>query len=653
MISQNTIDAIFQATRVEDVIDDFVKLTKRGVNFKGLCPFHDEKTPSFTVSPTRNIYKCFGCGRGGNAVTFLMEHEGLSYPESLRFLARKYNIEIEETAVSAEYEAEKLERDSLFLINEFAGRFYQKQLKETDIGKSVGLSYFKERGLLLKTIDKFELGYSPANGDQLTRSAVAQGYNIELLRQLGLTTEKDRDFFFNRVMFPIHNLSGKIVAFAGRQLSDQKKSAKYINSKESDIYHKSKVLYGLHLAKQAIRKEDHCILVEGYTDVLSLHQSGIENIVASSGTALTVDQIRLIKRYTNHVKVLYDGDTAGVKAALRGIDLILEQDLNIEVVLLPEKEDPDSYLSKIGATAFKQYLDEKATDFILFKTNLVLEEAGNDPVKKASLIKDIIGSLARIQDPIKRSVYLRQCATLLEVEEQILVSETNKSMSQRHRNQRIDGLRSSRYDRDHEPPPPHRPDSYKEDDQSKSASTYTDEYQERDIVRILILHGNKLMQEEPEPVSVGEYIISHIQETIPTFDNPLYGEIVTVYGQQIVQGNKIDADFFTHHPKQAISQLAISICSTPYSYSENWEKMWGIHLETQPDPEANEVQDSIQALFRFLLRKYQKMSEENNEKIKKLKDDVDGENLIKQLQVQSILIEKRNEIANKLNTVIF
>ncbi len=648
MISQNSIDAIFQATRIEEVVDEFVRLTKRGVNFKGLCPFHDEKTPSFVVSPTRNIFKCFGCGRGGTAVNFLMEHEGLSYPEALKYLARKYNIEVEETGVSADYVVEKQERDSLYLINEFAVEFYRRQLLETDLGKSIGLGYFKERGLLLKTIEKFDLGYAPASGDGLTQSAIDKGYNIDFLRKLGLTTDRDRDFFFNRVMFPIHNLSGKVVAFAGRQLAHQKKSAKYINSKESEIYHKSKVLYGLHLAKHAIRKEGYCILVEGYTDVLSLYQSGIENVVASSGTALTVDQIKLIKRYSDQIKILFDGDPAGIKAALRGIDLILEQDLNVDLILLPEKEDPDSYLNRVGTSAFRQYLAQHAQDFILFKTQLVKEEAGNDPVQKASLIKDIIGSLARIQDPIKRSLYIRQCADLLDVNEELLVVETNKAMNLRHRNARIDAIRQARYE--------HRAEKELLNKAFPSPSKQTDsisndEYQEQDIVRILIVHGDKLIQDDPEEVSVAAYILAHIQDTIPAFDNPLYAKIATLYGQRLAEGKSINADFFTHHQNREIAQLATSFLSSPYEYSENWEKMYGIRLESQPQPDENEIQDSSQALLRFLLRKYQKMSEENSKKIKALSDGNDTE-LLKQLQAQAVLIEKRNEIAEKLSTVI-
>jgi len=577
MISQETIDAIFQAAHIEDVVEEFVHLTKRGVNMKGLCPFHDEKTPSFTVSPARNIYKCFGCGKGGNAVNFLMELEGLSYPEALRYLAKKYNISIEETQMPEEYEAEKQERDSLYLINEYAKDFYKKQLYNTDLGKSIGLSYFKERGLLRKTLDAFELGFATTSRDELTKSAVEAGYNIELLRKLGLTNDHNRDFFFNRVMFPIHNLSGKVVAFAGRHLVSDKKSPKYINSKESDIYHKSKVLYGLHLAKKAIRKDDYCLLVEGYTDVLSLHQSGIENVVASSGTSLTIEQVKLIKRYTHQIKILYDGDAAGVKAALRGIDLVLEQDLNIELVLLPEGEDPDSYIKNVGVTAFREYLAKEAKDFILFKTNLILKEAGNDPVKKAHLIKDIVVSLSHIPDPIKRSVYTRQCGELLKVDEAILVAETNKIMSKNLRDARINQLRENRSDNqnieqqriEHE-----RQKAVSE--QWKEDRTITDEYQEKDIVRILILFGDRPIEIDQEKTSIAQYVLSEIQEALPFFDNGLYAKIATEYGLALTEGKNLTTDHFIRHSDKAISSLAIELCSSPYEFSENWQKMWDI-----------------------------------------------------------------------------
>ncbi|MCB0665007.1 MAG: DNA primase [Saprospiraceae bacterium] len=652
MISQETIDAIFQATHIEDVVEEFVHLTKRGVNLKGLCPFHDEKTPSFTVSPARNIYKCFGCGKGGNAVNFLMEHEGMSYPEALRYLAKKYNIEIAETQMPEEYEAEKQERDSLYLINEYAKEFYRNQLFNTDLGKSIGLSYFRERGLLRKTIDAFELGYATTSRDELTKSAVHDGYNIEFLRKLGLTTEQDRDFFFNRVMFPIHNLSGKVVAFAGRHLVTDKKSPKYINSKESDIYHKSKVLYGLHLAKKAIRKEDFCLLVEGYTDVLSLHQSGIENVVASSGTSLTVEQVKLIKRYTQQIRILYDGDTAGIKAATRGIDLVLEQDMNVELVLLPEGEDPDSYIKSVGVTEFKEYLEREASDFILFKTNLILKEAGNDPVKKAGLIKDIILSLAHIPDPIKRSVYTRQCAELLKVEESILVNETNKVVSKRLRDNRISQLRENRSDHEIQ-------EKILEKERKKAVAenwqeekTGTDEYQERDIVRILILYGDRQIEVEKEKLTIAQYVLSEIQETLPFFDNPLYAKIVTEYGLALSEGKQLNTDHFIRSADSEISSLAIELCSSPYELSENWQKMWDIRLETQPMPDENEIQDAFQALYRFLLRKYQKMSEENLKQIKEFQSNGDDESLLKHLQVQTMLVDQRNKIAGKLNTVI-
>ncbi len=650
MISQETIDAVFNTARIEEVVQEFVSLKKRGINMIGLCPFHDEKTPSFTVSPTRNIYKCFGCGKGGNSVNFIMEHEGHTYPEALRYLAQKYRIAIQETAISAEYAEEKHERDSLILINEFAKEYYKKQLYETDMGKSIGLSYFKERDLLSKTLERFDLGYAPGTGDGLTQSAIAAGYNIEFLRKLGLTTDKDRDFFFNRVMFPIHNATGKVVAFAGRQLTSHKRSPKYINSKESELYHKSKVLYAMHLAKSPIRKEGLCILVEGYTDVLALHQAGIEHVVATSGTALTVDQIKLIKRYTKKIRLLYDGDAAGVKAALRGIDLILDQDLNVELVMLPEGEDPDSYLNKVGTTEFKTYLEDKAEDFILFKTNLVIEEAGNDPIKKTELIKGIVRSLAHIPDPIKRSVYLRQCATQLEVDEHLLVTETNKEINKRMRDQRIDQLRQSRAEA-HMPSqePVGGPPLSETGEKQMAAQSH---HQERDIARILILHGHKLIEESPNPVKVSTYILAQIQDVISEFEHELFAKIVLTYGQRIADGVETDTKFFVYHEDPEIAKLASDFCATPYEYSENWKDMWDIHLRTQPMPDDNAVQDSIQALWRFMLKKFQKLSRQNLEKIKELEEAGNEEELMKHLQVQSVILGKRNDVANKLNTVV-
>jgi len=417
VIAQKSVQEILDTVKVEEVIQDFVNLRRRGVNLIGLCPFHNEKTPSFNVSPSKNIFKCFGCGKGGDAVQFLIEHEHFTFAEALLYIAKKYNIEVEETVVSQEAMAEKQHFESLYIVNQFASDFYQEQLFETDRGKSIGKSYFKERGFRDETIRHFGLGFAPNQPDALTTKAVGMGYNIEFLRSVGLTTQYERDFFRDRVIFPIHNLSGKIIAFAGRILVKDVKAPKYINSPETEIYNKSKTLYGAFFAKRAIRQEDECILVEGYTDVISLHQSGIENVVASSGTSLTVEQARLIRRYTPNVKILYDGDLAGIKAALRGVDILLEQDLNVRIVLLPDGEDPDSYLQQAGVEAFKTYISQTAKDFITFKADQLMKEAGNDPVKKAHVIKDIISSIAKIPDPIKRMVYVRECSRIAQVSE--------------------------------------------------------------------------------------------------------------------------------------------------------------------------------------------------------------------------------------------
>ncbi|MBX2817754.1 MAG: DNA primase [Saprospiraceae bacterium] len=652
MISQKTIDEIFQAVRVEEVIDDFVKLKKRGINMIGLCPFHDEKTPSFTVSPTRNIYKCFGCGKGGNAVNFLMEHDGLTYPEALRNLAARYKIEIEETGKSDEYEAIKSARESLHIINEFAGTFYRDQLFHTDMGKSIGLGYFKQRGILRKTIDQFELGYAPQSGDQLTKQAIDQGYNIELLRQLGLTTSKDRDFFFNRVIFPIHNVSGKIVAFAGRQLGENKKSPKYINSKESDVYHKSKVLYGLHLAKTAIRKEDQCILVEGYTDVISLHQSGISHVVASSGTALTVEQIKLVKRYTQNILLLYDGDAAGIKAAMRGVDLILAQDMNVRLVTLPEGADPDSYVNEVGTSDFQTYLSEQATDFIHFKARLVMKEAAGDPIKKAELVHDIINTLAKLPDQIKRSIYIKQCADLLEMDESLLLAETNKVLSTNIRNQRIDKFKEARQD--------HRETRVKIEKERREqqgsiieSKPAKDEFQEKDLVRILLLHGAKKMEVGIEETTIGAYLMKQISGTLSSFDNALYARFVAICRDQIEAGSDLHIDFFTNHSDKEIQDLAIELCTSPYHYSDNWENRWQIPLQSQPMPEKNEQKDTEDALLRFILRKLNKLSQENLAKIKEYQALPEFETeLMTHMATHQKILAKRNEIAAKLNTVV-
>lgn len=429
MIDRVTIERIMDSVEIVDVVQDFVTLKKRGVNYVGLCPFHNEKTPSFTVSPSKGIYKCFGCGSGGNAVNFIIEHEHLSYPEALKFLAGKYNIEIIEKELTAEEVEQKNQRESMLILTKFAaGNFHENLFKHQE-GISVGLSYFKERGFRHEILKEFSVGYCLEQKDSFTKTAQELGYKLNYLVQTGLTIKKENytfDRFNGRVIFPIHSLSGQVIGFGGRTLKKEPKAAKYLNSPESDIYHKSRVLYGIFQAKKEIVNTENCFLVEGYTDVLAMHQAGIHNVVASSGTSLTEGQIRLIKRFTPNITILFDGDEAGIKASLRGIDLILEEGLNIKVILLPPGDDPDSYSRKLSSKEFKEFLAEEATDFIRFKTNLLLKDAGDDPVKRASLIRDIVQSIAAIQESINRSVYIKECSTLLKVDEGVLNAEANK-----------------------------------------------------------------------------------------------------------------------------------------------------------------------------------------------------------------------------------
>lgn len=423
MISRTTIDNVFETARVEEVIGDFVQLKRSGSNLKGLSPFTDERSPSFMVSPVKQIWKDFSSGKGGNVVAFLMEHEHFNYPEAIKYLAKKYGIEIEETQQSDEQKEQANERESMYLVSEYASEFFQKKMHETDEGKAIGLSYFKERGFTSETIKKFDLGYSPDDWEIFTKTALDDGYKLDYLEKTGLTIVKENkrfDRFKGRVMFPIHSMSGRVLGFGGRILSNTKKAAKYLNSPESDIYHKSKVLYGIYYAKQSIAKEDNCYLVEGYTDVIQFHQSGIENTVSSSGTALTPEQIRLINRLTKNITVLFDGDAAGTRASLRGIDLILEQGMNVKVCPFPEGEDPDSFARSNSEDELREFLEENSYDFITYKASLLMDEAKNDPVKKAGLIRDMVNSIALIPDNIQREVYLQECSRIMDINEDVL-----------------------------------------------------------------------------------------------------------------------------------------------------------------------------------------------------------------------------------------
>lgn len=643
MIPDKYIHEVLETAKVEEVVQDFVNLRKRGVNYLGLCPFHNEKSPSFSVSPVKNIYKCFGCGKAGNAAHFLMEHEQLTFYEAIRWLAKKYGIEIEEVQPSAAEIQLQHEEESLYLVNLFALQFYQKQLLETNKGRSIGLRYFKDRGFSDETVQNFGLGYASDEPDAFTLSATTAGYKKETLQKLGLTNQYDKDFFRARVMFPIHNLSGKIVGFGGRILIKDPKAPKYINTPETAVYTKSKLLYGIFQAKRSIRQIDECILVEGYTDVITLHQAGIDNSVASSGTSLTTEQIRLIKRYTSNVKIIFDGDSAGVKAALRGLDMLLEQDLNVKIVLLPENNDPDSYVKLVGPDDFKAYIKENANDFILFKTRILLSDAVKDPVKKAEAIKEIIKSIGKIPDPIKRSVFTKECAQLMEMQEALLIGEVNKIIAQDWKKKEWKDEQGRGAPHEEQPSAPSEP--IWED------VTVSDEYQEKDLVRILIAGGENILEGTHEK-SVGRYILENIEDILQEFDNQLYKRVVEEYGKMVRKGGLVNADYFIRHNDPAISQLAIHLLTSPFEYSENWEKKWNIFLQTQKMPEHNFKADSQSAVLRFRLRKILRMGQRNNEKIAELAKAGQLDQLTLHLKVQNKLNEMKKDLALKLGTVV-
>lgn len=643
MISQKTIDEIFNTAQIEDVVGEFVDLKKRGSNLLGLCPFHDEKTPSFTLSPSKNIYKCFGCGRGGNTINFLMEHEQMNYPEALRYLAEKYDIDIEEDQPDPLAQEKKETRESLYIVNKLVTEFYQNQLFHSDRGKSIGLSYFKKRAYPEHIINKFELGFSPVDGDELLLFAQKRGIQIEHLRTLGLITQKDRDFFRSRVMFPIHNVTGKVIAFAGRSLTNDKRSPKYINSPESEIYNKSWVLYGIHLAKKAISKEDECVLVEGYTDVISLHQQGIENAVASSGTSLTTGQIKLIKRYTRNILILYDGDAAGIKAATRGIDLILNQDLNVRIALLPEGQDPDSFIKSVGTNGYRAYIDENAQDFIMFKSRILLDDAQNDPIKKTMLIRDIVSSIAQIPDALKRSLYVKQCAERFDLSESLMLETLNQALRKLNKTQH----KARPSDERQAIPPP----LTKTHDEGQQSLDVGDEPHERDIVRVLLKSGEHKFPGEDE-ILVSDYLIANLSDIIDNFDNSLYKDIIIEYSELRQDEKSVDATHFIHHENSEIAKLTVDLLSDRYIYSENWALKWDIILNTQKDPDENYEKECQQGLLRLKFRKINKLIKENSLAMEAQKEAGEDDKLFNALQIHDRLIKQRNEIARMMNQVV-
>ena len=580
MIDRSTVERILDAALITDVVQEYVPLKKRGVNLLGLCPFHNEKTPSFTVSPSKGIFKCFGCGKGGNSVNFIMEHEHLSYPEALKYLARKYHIEFEERESTPEDIEKQNERESMLVLSTYAGRQFEENLFNTTEGISVGLSYFKERGFRHDTLKKFDVGYCFEKRDAFTIKALEDGYRQDFLVKTGLSIQsEDRVFdrFSGRVMFPIHSLSGQILGFGGRILRTDAKTAKYLNSPESEIYHKSKIVYGIYHARKAISQDDRCFLVEGYTDVLSLHEAGIENVVASSGTSLTQEQIRLIKRFTPNITILYDGDAAGIKASIRGIDLVLEEGMNVKIVLLPDGEDPDSYSKKVSNEEFRAFIRDSETDFIRFKTRLLLDEAKNDPVRRADLIRDLVKSIAVIPETITRTVYIKECSTLMEVPELVLYNEVTKLLRQK-----------SFRDRNKYPGPEDLP--VPRVAPVRPAEHYSGTFHsEHDIIKFLLKYGGDVLyrkvnrEDGKETITtVAEFIVAEIVSDELTFENPVFSEIFNDYIYFVKQGLFPGDQHFVKHPNPEISGTSADLLSESYVLSKIYFQK-KTYVETEVD----------------------------------------------------------------------
>lgn len=651
MISRSTIDRVFESARVEEVIGEFVQLKKAGSNFKGLSPFTDEKTPSFMVSPVKQIWKDFSTGKGGNAISFLMEHEHYTYPEAIKWLAKKYNIEIEETEQTNEEKQQMNERESMFLVSNFAKEYFQDIMLNTNQGKAIGLSYFKERGFSDEIIKKFELGYCLDEWDAFTKKALEKGYSLKYLEATGLTIVKETkqfDRFKGRVMFPIHSMSGRTLGFGGRILTNDRKAAKYLNSPESEIYHKSKVLYGIYQAKKEIAKQDNCFLVEGYTDVISFHQSGIENVVASSGTALTPDQIRLINRLTKNITVLFDGDAAGIRASLRGIDLILEQGMNVRVVQFPDGEDPDSFAKAHSDTELAEYLSDSAQDFINFKVSLLLEDAQHDPVKKAGLIRDIVSSISKIPDSIQREVYVQECAKIMEISERVLFSELAQILSK----DKKESIQKYNQEKKTLAVVKQQEVQLKEVDQLTIL--------EKEIIRILLLYGNEEANFTEEEIShdedgketikhkkytntVSSEIYLHLQDDEIEFTNPIFQEIYNEIIYQLNQSKKITIEDFVNHESSNISRAVTSILMDEEKHHlSNWERK-NIFVTEAIEVLTKAVNDAVYNLRRILID--EKIKEMTNEKREDKSSEID-------LELVKNYIDLKKRLFLKLNRVI-
>ena len=642
-ISKFTTDKVKERVDIVEVIGDYVPLKKKGQNMWACCPFHGEKTPSFSLSPAKQIYKCFGCGKAGDPIQFVMDIEGIGFQEAIRQLAGKYGIEVEEEAnLSPEQNLEQNERESLFIAVNFAKDFFVKNL-ETDEGKSIGLSYFKERGFTPQIIQKFDLGYSLDGWDHFLKAAKSAGYQEEILLKAGLILQKEGDAerlydrFRNRVTFTIHNVSGKPIGFGARILTKDKNQPKYINSPETPIYHKSDVLYGMFQAKKAIRDQDNCFLVEGYTDVVSLHLSGIENVVASSGTSLTDGQIKLIRRFTNQVTVLYDGDSAGIKASLRGIDLLLEGGLNVKAVVFPDGEDPDSYSRKVGTQAFQDYLKANSRDFIGFKIGLYQDEIDKDPIRKAGIIREVVQSISKIPDPIIRSVYAKEASGLLSIEEEILHAELNKILlkTQKEQFERAKEEKAVEDSIDQLLPVP-----------AEASAEDNLLLQEREMLRLLLNYGGQKL--DVQELHFCQYILSEIEEV--SFQTPVYQKMIQLYRDQISLGQVPSDELFLNHGDAEIRQEAIAMITLRHEVSTNWKDKFQIFVALESDDLADTAFKSILRLKRRLL---QKMMEESMAKIKEAEQlQLAEENVNELLEVYLELKKLKLKIDKELGIVI-
>ncbi len=634
MISQATIQKVNDVADIVDVISSFVNLKKRGANYLGNCPFHNEKTPSFTVSPSKGIYKCFGCGKAGNVITFIQEHEKLTYPETIRWLAKKYHIEIEETHQSDEEKEKHQAEDSLRIINQFAADYFHETLLSSEEGKVIGLSYFKERNFRNDTIKKFYLGYCPEDKNEFALAALKKKYNKELLIKAGLIGEKNNQvyaLYAGRVIFPIHNQSGRIIGFGARILKNNEKSPKYINTPENEIYHKSKTLYGLYQSKNSITKQNECLLVEGYTDVISLHQAGVENVVASSGTSLTEEQLKLIKRFSNNLTILYDGDAAGIKAALRGLDMAIEQGLNVHVVLLPDNHDPDSYVTEIGADAFNKYIEQNKKDIIVFKLEVSLKEAQNDSIKKSALINEIAETLSkinRLEDFSKQQDYIRRCSQLLGIEEEGLISLVNKKIREKVvKKTQIEESEAKVLELQANPETIHH--------QSDTLDLLKKDYlQEKALVKILIEYGSKPYDDN---IHVAEYVRLKVGDA--DFINPIWQNAFNAYYNYLDKTLQFPTEkYFTYNDDEIIRSAAIESLYFPFELSENWFNKYQIIV---PQKESLYIQEVENTILYFLLRKIKNISQDLLNELKTVTNDLQEEIIIQ----TSLLELKKNEIA--------